>query len=196
MTIVDEIMGLYARRGCDVYFGEPVSQLEHALQTALQAEQECASDTLIAAALLHDIGHLLRKLSEDIADRGVNGRHEQVGAMWLARYFPAAVTEPVRLHVAAKRYLCAIDDEYQRGLSAASTRSLALQGGPMSDEEVREFEASPHAREGALLRRWDDLAKVAGLKAPGLAQYQFLLEKLNRHSRDRHGSWLMKILLP
>src|SRR5262249_21520989 len=106
-------------------------------------------------------------------------RHERVGATWLARYFPAAVTEPIRLHVAAKRYLCAIDDAYQRGLSAASIQSLALQGGPMSDGEVREVVASPYAREGARLRRWDDLAKVAGLKAPGLAQYQSLLENLS-----------------
>jgi [1-hydroxy-2-(trimethylamino)ethyl]phosphonate dioxygenase len=179
VSIVDEIIELFARRGGDAYFGEPVSQLEHSLQTAFQAEQEGASDALIAAALLHDVGHLLHKLPEDIADRGVDGRHEQVGAMWLARYFPAAVTEPIRLHVAAKRYLCAVDGEYQRGLSAASIRSLALQGGPMSDKEVQEFEAAPYAREGVRLRRWDDLAKVVGLKAPELAQYQFLLENLS-----------------
>jgi [1-hydroxy-2-(trimethylamino)ethyl]phosphonate dioxygenase len=92
VSVVDEIIVLYELRGGDVYFGEPVSQLEHALQTAFQAEQEGASDTLIAAALLHDIGHLLHKLPEDISDRGVDGRHEQVGAMRLARYFPAGVT--------------------------------------------------------------------------------------------------------
>jgi len=182
VSIVDEIIELFARRGGDAYFGEPVSQLEHALQTAFQAEQEGASDTLIASALLHDVGHLLHKAPEDIADRGIDCRHERVGALWLARHFPAAVTEPIRLHVAAKRYLCAIDSEYQRGLSTASIRSLALQGGPMSDDEVREFEASPYAREGVRLRRWDDLAKVVGSKAPGLAQYQFLLEKLQRLS--------------
>jgi [1-hydroxy-2-(trimethylamino)ethyl]phosphonate dioxygenase len=179
VSIADEIIVLYALRGGDVYFGEPVSQLEHALQTAFQAEQEGASDTLIAAALLHDVGHLLHMLPEDIADRCLDGRHEQVGAMWLARYFPAAVTEPIRLHVAAKRYLCAIDDEYQRGLSAASIRSLALQGGPMSAEEVRKFEASPYTRECLRLRRWDDLAKVVGSKAPGLPQYRYLIEKLS-----------------
>jgi len=179
VSIVDEIIELYARRGGDVYFGEPVSQLEHALQTAFQAEQEGASEALIAAALLHDVGHLSHKLPEDSADRGVDGRHEQVGAMWLARFFPAAVTEPIRLHVAAKRYLCAVDGDYQHGLSAASIRSLALQGGPMSGKEVQEFEASPYAREGARLRRWDDLAKVAGSKAPGLLRYQTLLEKLS-----------------
>jgi len=180
VSIVDEIIGLFERRGGDAYFGEPVSQLEHALQTAFQAEQEGAPNALIAAALLHDIGHLLHKLPEDIADRGVDGRHEQVGAMWLARYFPAAVTEPIRLHVAAKRYLCSIDTEYKRQLSAASIQSLALQGGPMSDDEVREFEASAYAHEGLRLRQWDDRAKVVELKTPGLPQYQSLFEKLSR----------------
>jgi [1-hydroxy-2-(trimethylamino)ethyl]phosphonate dioxygenase len=179
VSIVDEIIELFARRGGDVYLGEPVSQLEHALQTAFQAEQAGAPDTLIAAALLHDVGHLLHKFPDDIAGRGVDVRHEQVGAIWLARHFPRAVTEPIRLHVAAKRYMCAMDGEYQRGLSSASIRSLALQGGPMSDEEVREFEAAPYARDGARLRRWDDLAKVVGSKAPGFQQYQSLLEKLS-----------------
>jgi phosphonate degradation associated HDIG domain protein len=179
VTIIDEIIELFTRRGGDSYFGEPVSQLDHALQTAFQAEQEDAADALIAAALLHDIGHLLHKLPEDIADNGIDGRHEQVGAIWLARYFPAAVTEPIQLHVAAKRYLCAVDGEYLHRLSAASIRSLALQGGPMSDEEVREFEAAPYAREGVRLRQWDDLAKVVGLKTPKLPQYKPLLEKLS-----------------
>jgi len=178
VSIVDEIIELFARRGGDVYFGESVSQLEHALQTAFQAEQEGASDTLIAAALLHDIGHLLHKLPEDIADNGIDGWHEQVGAMWLSRYFPAAVTEPIRLHVAAKRYLCAVDSEYRRQLSTASIQSLELQGGPMSEGAARDFEAMTYAREAMRLRRWDDQAKVIGWKAPDLTQYQFLLEKL------------------
>jgi len=178
VNIVDEIIELFVRRGGDAYFGESVSQLEHALQTAFQAEQEGASDTLIAAALLHDIGHLLHKLREDIAESGIDGWHEQVGAMWLSRYFPAAVTEPIRLHVAAKRYLCAVDSEYRRQLSIASIQSLALQGGPMSEGAARDFEAMPYVREAVRLRRWDDQAKVIGWKTPDLTQYQLLLEKL------------------
>ena len=178
MNVVDEIIELFEQRGGDAYFGEPVSQLEHALQTAFQAEQEGAPDTLVAAALLHDIGHLLHKLPENIADRGVDGRHERIGAAWLGRYFPPSVTEPIRLHVAAKRYLCAVDGEYRFGLSAASIQSLALQGGTMSYEEIREFEASTYAGEGVRLRRWDDHAKVIGWKTPDLTHYQNLLEKL------------------
>ncbi len=178
MSIVDEIMDLFARRGGDAYLGEPVSQLQHALQTAFQAEQEGASDALIAAALLHDIGHLLHKLPDDIASQGVDGWHEQAGAMWLARYFPATVTEPIRLHVAAKRYLCAVDNQYQYGLSTTSVLRLALQGGPMSADEVQVYEASAYADEAMQLCQWDDDAIKMGLMTPRLAQYQLLLENL------------------
>ncbi len=178
MSVISTIFDLFARRGADAYFGEPVSQLEHALQTAFLAEQAGATDTLIMAALLHDIGHLLSALPEDIADHGVDGWHEQAGATWLARDFPAAVTEPIRLHVAAKRYLCAVNADYYRRLSPASVQSLALQGGPMNDDEVRKFEANPYAREGLRLRQWDDTAKVVGLKTPELERYEPRLKKL------------------
>ncbi|HKQ76985.1 MAG TPA: HD domain-containing protein [Blastocatellia bacterium] len=153
------------------------------MQTAFQAEQEGASDALIAAALLHDIGHLLHKPPEDIATGGVDGWHEQVGATWLSRYFPAAVTERIRLHVGAKRYLCVVDSEYQRELSIASIQSLALQGGPMNEGAARDFEAMPYVRESVRLRRWDDQAKVIGRKTPVLTQYQSLLEKLADEGR-------------
>ena len=178
MNVVDEIFDLFARRGEEAYFGEPVSQLEHALQTAFQAEQANAPDSLIAAALLHDIGHLLHKLPEDIADQGIDAKHESIGGGWLARHFSAAVAEPVKLHVAAKRYLCATDKAYLAGLSPASVQSLTLQGGQMSLEEIRQFETWPCASQSLQLRRWDDLAKLAGRPTPSILQYQSLLEKL------------------
>src|SRR5215472_16930409 len=109
MSPVDEIFELFSTRGSAAYFGEPVSQREHALQAAHLAETEGAVDSLVVAALLHDIGHLLHDLPEDIADQGADAHHEDVGHDWLARYFGPEITEPVRLHVEAKRYLCQVD---------------------------------------------------------------------------------------
>jgi len=176
MTIVDEIFALFESRGDEAYFGEPVSQTEHALQAAHQAEQEGAPDALVVAALLHDIGHLVHGLDERIADRGMDGHHEAVGEAWLSRHFGPEVAEPVRLHVAAKRYLCAVDPAYRNQLSPASVQSLALQGGPLSERLVQEFERNPHCRAAIRLRRWDDMAKVPGLAVPGLEHYRSRVE--------------------
>ena len=178
MNVVDEICQLFATRGHEAYVGEPVSQLEHALQAAFHAEQEGADDALVVAALVHDIGHLLTKAPEDAADHGIDTRHEALGEKWLARYCGPEVTEPVRLHVPAKRYLCATDAAYQAQLSPASVQSLVLQGGPMPAGEVRQFEANPHFRAAVRLRRWDDLAKVPGMEVPPLAHYRATLERV------------------
>src|SRR5215472_2716462 len=112
MDVIEEICQIFAQRGGEAYFGEPVTQKEHALQSARQAEQEGATPPLVVAALLHDIGHLVHGLGEDIADRGVDARHEDLGAGWLARRFGPEIAEPAKLHVAAKRYLCAVDAQY------------------------------------------------------------------------------------
>ncbi len=178
MNIVDEICDLFATKGHAAYVGEPVSQLEHALQTAYHAERSGASDALVAAALLHDIGHLIHKLPEDAADRGVDTRHEQLGHAWLARYCGRQVTEPIRLHVPAKRYLCATDAEYLGQLSPASVQSLRLQGGPFGPDEIRQFEQNPYYRQSVALRRWDDLAKVPGMEVAGLDHYRPRLAKV------------------
>ncbi|MGF1578813.1 MAG: phosphonate degradation HD-domain oxygenase [Gemmataceae bacterium] len=175
-SIVDRIFSLFRERGESAYIGEKVSQQEHALQAAWAAEKHGAKSELIAAALLHDIGHLLHRLSEDVADQGIDDRHEEVGQRFLEKHFPPEVTEPVRLHVAAKRYLCAIDPNYFGQLSAASVKSLGLQGGPFSEREAAEFESRPHWQAAVALRRWDELAKVENLKTPDLEQFRPHLE--------------------
>jgi len=176
MNPIDEVFERFDRHGGDVYGGERVRQLEHALQCAALAEDEGAPATLIAASLLHDIGHLIHDLGERPAARGIDDRHELLGRQWLARWFGEAVTEPVRLHVNAKRYLTATDPEYFATLSAASTRSLELQGGPFSPELAAGFIGLPFAREAVRLRRWDDEAKVPGKTTPDLAHFRRYLE--------------------
>ena len=178
MDVIDKIFDLFANRGDDAYFGEAVSQKEHALQSAYEAEKSGASDALIVAALLHDVGHLLHGGPEDMAEQGIDDRHEVIGRAWLARNFGPEVSEPVRLHVDAKRYLCAVDDAYQAKLSPASVLSLKLQGGPMSPEEVLEFEKNPFAKDAVRLRHWDDIAKIVGLEVPDLEHHRDRFPKL------------------
>jgi len=180
MIIFDQLVELFAKRGDAAYFGEPVSQKEHALQAACLAARAQAPESLVVAALLHDVGHLLHILPEDIADQGVDARHEALGEAWLARHFGPEVTEPVRLHVDAKRYLCRVDPEYLSQLSPASVQSLALQGGPFSQAEARRFEEHGHFREAVRLRRWDDQAKIPGLAVPDLEYYREAVEKTIR----------------
>lgn len=178
MKRVAEIVQLLEQHGDESYFGEPVSQLEHALQCAHLAVQERASNALIAAALLHDVGHLLHHEGEAAADRGINAVHENLGESWLSQYFGPGVTRPVAMHVAAKRYLCAVDKSYLAGLSPASLKSLQLQGGEMSAREVAEFEANEFASDAVRLRRWDDLAKIPGARVPPVGDYTELLQSL------------------
>lgn len=178
MTIAETVLARFRAQGESAYFGEAVTQAEHALQAAARARAEGAPETLVAAALLHDIGHLLHDAGEDAAARGIDTGHEEDGCAWLSGHFPPEVTEPVRLHVAAKRYLCATDPAYRARLSPASAQSLALQGGPFTPDEVAAFEANPHYREAVRLRRWDDEAKVVGMEVAPLEDYRSLLESL------------------
>jgi [1-hydroxy-2-(trimethylamino)ethyl]phosphonate dioxygenase len=175
-AVVDYIMRLFDRRGGADYGGERVTQLAHALQTAWQAEQQGSSSALIIAALLHDIGHLLHALAPGYAGRGIDDRHETLGARWLSPYFGSQVTLPIQLHVAAKRYLCATEAPYFATLSPGSVRSLELQGGPFSSEQAQRFAAKPYAQDAILLRRWDEQAKVCGLQTPVLAHFRPHLE--------------------
>lgn len=175
---VQDIFDLFQRRGDSQYGGESVTQLEHALQAAHLAMQSKATNTLVAAALLHDVGHLLHDLPDDAPDQGTDDHHESSAGRYLNRLFPAAVTEPVRLHVEAKRYLCAVDGDYAAKLSTPSITSLKLQGGPMSPNEVEAFRQNRFYADAVELRRWDDAAKVPGLTTPPLEHYAEILDQL------------------
>lgn len=179
----ERVAELFRQKGSSQYGHEAVTQLEHALQSAWLAEKQGAGAELIAAALLHDIGHLLHELPDDAPDDGVDDRHEVLGQRWLQEHFPASVVEPVRLHVDAKRYLCAVEPGYAALLSPPSAQSLVLQGGPMSPAEVKDFEANPYHRAAVTLRRWDDEAKDPQLNAPGIAHFAVYLDRvLSRHA--------------
>ncbi len=180
MTItIDELVDLYRGESARTRYDESVTEHEHALQAAALADGQGAGDELVAAALLHDVGHLLLRDHRPIDDDlDVDLRHEQAGADALDELFGPDVAEPVRLHVAAKRYLCAVEPDYHDRLSPASVRSLAVQGGVMSPDEVAAFEAGDHADGAVRLRRWDEEAKVAGLDVPPLDHWLPLLRRL------------------
>jgi phosphonate degradation associated HDIG domain protein len=173
----DSLISIYARRGSAAYFGEAVSMTEHSLQAGYFARAAKAPEALVVAALLHDIGHLIENVSDDIADWHSDAHHELSGSRFLAASFGPEVSEPVRLHVPAKRYLCATDAAYFSKLSAASVLTLGLQGGPMSSAEAAAFEAEPYWREAILVRQCDDRAKIAGLATPDFDHYRALIER-------------------
>jgi [1-hydroxy-2-(trimethylamino)ethyl]phosphonate dioxygenase len=176
MDPIDRIFERFELHGGDDYGSDRVRQLEHALQCAALAEAEGAAPTLIAAALLHDIGHLIHDLGDAPAARGIDDRHELLGREWLSRWFGEAVTEPVRLHVNAKRYLTATDQGYFATLSAGSVRSLELQGGPFTAELAAGFIGLPFAEDAVRLRRWDEAAKVPGKTTPDLGHFRRYIE--------------------
>jgi [1-hydroxy-2-(trimethylamino)ethyl]phosphonate dioxygenase len=180
MKAFDEIAALFSRHGGDAYFGEAVTQVEHALQAAHFAAEDRAPETLVLAALLHDIGHLLQEVPDDIAEWHTDARHEVEGAAWLAQRFAREISDPVRLHVPAKRYLCATDPGYFTKLSDASIVTLKLQGGPMSPAQAAAFEAEPFYAQAVQVRRCDDRGKIGGLKTPRLDDYRLLVQRYAR----------------
>lgn len=171
---IDDIIQLFQSRGAHRYGREPVSQLEHALQCAHQAETAGAEPELIAACLLHDLGHLLALRHDgELAEPGtdVDDVHQFFALPFLRGVFPESVLEPIRLHVDAKRYLCRAESGYWDTLTQASRHSLDLQGGVYSSDEAEAFIRQPYAYEAVLLRRWDDLAKTPGKETPGIAHF-------------------------
>ncbi len=174
---VEAIIDLLESRGDSQYGGEAVTQREHALQAATLAERSQATAALISAALLHDIGHLLHNLPDHAPDDGVDDHHETIAGNFLCKHFPPDVTEPVRLHVEAKRFLCAVEPGYLEQLSQPSVVSLKLQGGPMSPSEVTAFKRSPFAENALRLRKWDDEAKIPDFITPAVAHFEPYLRK-------------------
>ncbi len=185
MTISARIVKLFQQRGDSEYGGEAVTQLEHALQCAALAEQENVPDSLVVAALLHDVGHLLHELPDDAPDSGVDDHHENSGYHFLKSHFSPAVTEPVKLHVAAKRYLCAVDADYRSSLSQASQVSLELQGGEMTEAEREEFRENTHYEAALRLRKWDDTAKDPEATTPSLEHFAACIDRVLAESIDR-----------
>ena len=175
--VIDELIKLYEVKGDREYEGEGISQLEHALQSAQLAEKAGAAPALVCAALLHDVGHLLNDKGETPTLRGVDDLHQYAALPFLRQHFPEAVLGPIRLHVDAKRYLCATRPDYYDRLSEDSKRSLKLQGGVFAPAEAERFIGQPYAADAVQVRLWDDAAKVRGAATPGLAHFEPLLRE-------------------
>ena len=183
-TIVPFLGEIFARNAAEEYLGEPVTIAEHMLQGAQLAEQAGAADEVVAAALLHDIGHFTHEFPADAADLGIDSKHEEAGARVIERYFPRIVVDCVRYHVDAKRYLCATNPKYFDRLSEASIHSLNLQGGPMTDAEAEAFAENPNLKDILRVRVWDEEGKDPAKVTPGFDHYAPLLQRVV----DRHLS--------
>jgi phosphonate degradation associated HDIG domain protein len=177
MDVRATLIDIYAKKATGWYGLSAVNQLQHALQSAALAETAGEPAWFISAALLHDVGHMIHDLGEDAADHGIDDSHEELAANWLARYFGPEVSEPVRLHVPAKRYLCAVDSSYFGKLSEDSVKSLALQGGPMSADEVSAFQTNPHFEAAVRLRTIDDKAKDPKTVTPDFGHFVQYIDK-------------------
>lgn len=174
---VDRLADIFERGGAEAYAGEDVSMADHMLQCAALAEAEGAPDTLVAAALLHDVGYFTGE-SEFSTGSTEDSHHHAIGATFLEVHFPPVITDTVRLHVAAKRYLCAVRKDYDAKLSATSRHTLSLQGGPMSEAEVADFRWLPFYREAVQVRLWNDAGKAVGSKVRTFADYRDLLQSV------------------
>lgn len=177
-TIVAFLADIFARRGGEEYLGEPVTMAEHMLQGATIAQKNGQSEEIIVAALLHDIGHFTSEFGTYSPDDTEDRFHEEAGAKVLEQFFPSIVTDCVRYHVAAKRYLCATRPEYFNRLSAASVHSLTLQGGPMSTEEVAAFERNPNLEKIVAVRYLDDAGKYADMQTPDFAHFAPMVQRI------------------
>ena len=173
MNIIDQIISSYSNNK-SLYIGEKVTITEHMIQTAMLAEKNNCSSSLICSSLLHDYGHFILENPDDLVSQGKDGEHEDVGYEFLKKYFVKDVLEPIKYHVKAKRYL-AREGNYYRFLSKASKISLKLQGGIMNNEEAKKFEKNEFFEDSIRLRKFDEVAKKPGLKIKHIGEYKNLL---------------------
>ncbi|MEM7464238.1 MAG: HD domain-containing protein [Pseudomonadota bacterium] len=184
-TIVEFLGSIFDRRGSEEYLGEPVTMGQHMLQGATIAEQNSQTEEIIVAALLHDIGHFTSEFGTFTMDDVEDRLHEHAGAEVLDQFFPTVITDCVRHHVAAKRYLCATRPEYFNRLSEASVHSLNLQGGPMDDSEVREFEEMPNFKQIIAVRYLDDAGKIPDMQTPDFWHFAPMVQRMvDRHCEE------------
>ncbi len=184
-NIVDFIGSIFDRRGGEEYLGEPVSMGQHMLQGATIAEQNEQPEEIIVGTLLHDIGHFTSEFGTFAMTDTEDRYHEKAGAEVLGRLFPSVITDCVRYHVAAKRYLCATKPEYFKRLSAASVHSLNLQGGPMNEQEIAEFETNPNLKQIIAVRYLDDAGKRPDMKTPDYWHFAPMVQRMvDRHQKD------------
>jgi len=177
-NIVEFLLDIFERRGADSYLGEAVTMSEHMLQCAECAAADGADSELIAAALLHDIGHYTNEFPDDALEQGIDNHHDSAGGSILAGFFSERISECVRLHVLAKRYLCAVEADYFAKLSPASVHTLNLQGGPMSKAEISEFTANSYHQDAIRVRRWDEAGKTKGVITRNIRDFEPLLQSL------------------
>jgi len=182
-NIVAFLHDIFERRGGEEYLGEPVTMAQHMLQGAQLAELANEDEVTIVAALLHDIGHFTSEFGTFSINDTEDRFHEQAGAKVLEPFFPTLVTDCVRHHVAAKRYLCATEPEYYSQLSDASIHSLNLQGGPMATEEVQAFEQLENLNNIVKVRRFDDAGKTADKLTKSFADYTPMVQRVVDSSR-------------
>ena len=186
-NIVDFIGSIFERRGGEEYLGEPVTMGQHMLQGATLAEQNEELDEIVVGALLHDIGHFTSEFGTFSMNDTEDRYHENAGAAVLEKFFPRVITDCCRYHVAAKRYLCATDPLYFNKLSDASVHSLNLQGGPMSETEVKEFERNPNLKKILTVRLYDDAGKIPDMDTPSFWHFAPLVQKMveSRYSKEK-----------
>ncbi len=177
-NLVEYLRDIFLRRGAESYLGESVTMSQHMLQTAYNAEKAGEPAWVITSALLHDIGHYTGEFPEDYIEQGVDNRHEHTGPAILEKFFDAEIVEPVRLHVQAKQYLCAVDPDYLGDLSDASVKTLELQGGPFNSDQVAAFEKNPHLETTIKIRKYDDGGKVAGVQTPDIDHYLAIVQQV------------------